>query len=93
MSDKEESAPVAASTAPATDVDTTKADTETAAPAGDEKSDAAAKPTESEPAKEEGSKTVEGKQFLSRSPLLQIPLPLLHYNFTCLFNSNYTLTD
>lgn len=90
MSDKEESAPVAASTAPAADVDTTKPDTETA---GDEKSAAAAKPTESEPTKEEGAKTAEGKQSLSCSPLLGIPLSLLHYLFRCLFNSNYIHTD
>lgn len=90
MSDKEESAPVAAPTA--TDVDAVKADTESAAPAGgDEKSEAAAKSTE--PAKEEGAKTAEGKQFLSNSPLLAYhPIPFAIFSPQHSFQFNLCTT-
>ncbi|KAJ4416369.1 hypothetical protein N0V82_006806 [Gnomoniopsis sp. IMI 355080] len=57
MSDKEESAPVAAPAAPAAEADTAKTETAPAAPA--EESKEAAKPVEPEPAKEEVAKPAE----------------------------------
>lgn len=87
MSDKEESAPIAAaSAAPDAGVDTAKIDTAPATPAEepkaavpvvDEKPSAAAKSVEPQPAKEEAAKPDEGKHFLSFFQPLHRPHPFL----------------
>lgn len=84
MTDKEESAPIAAPAVPAAEVDPAKAETtsaasveetKTAASVDDKKPEAAAKPAEPEPVKEESVKPAEGEHtsFFNHLPPCTFP--------------------